>query len=99
MSLFKTKELWFQTNPHEENFAVHSLAFFPSTDLISNSSNIDLILSASLNGVLRLYHVLPNINVTDAEQSEKPNSLLLETSMNFPILQLEVGNFSRYVIY
>ena len=99
MSLFKTKEIWTQSNHTEENFSVKSLAFFPSTDLISNSSNIDLILSASLNGVLRLYHVLPNINVTDAEQSEKPNSLLLETSMNFPILQLEVGNFSRYVIY
>ena len=97
MSLFKTKEIWTQSNHTEENFSVKSLAFFPSTDLISNSPYTDLIVTTSLSGVLRLYNVSPNFSNEDVEQqADSPNSLLLETSLEMPILQIDVGKFSRY---
>ena len=101
MSLFKTKEIWTQSNHTEENFSVKSLAFFPSTDLISNSPYTDLIVTTSLSGVLRLYNVSPNFSNEDVEQQTDaaPNSLLLETSLEMPILQIDVGKFSRWVSY
>ena len=101
MSLFKTKEIWTQSNHTEENFSVKSLAFFPSTDLISNSPYTDLIVTSSLSGVLRLYNVSPNFSNEDVEQQTDaaPNSLLLETSLEMPILQIDVGKFSRWVSY
>ena len=99
MSLFKTKEIWTQSNHTEENFSVKSLAFFPSTDLISNSPYTDLIVTTSLSGVLRLYNVSPNFSNEDVEkQADTANSLLLETSLEIPILQIDVGKFSRWVI-
>ena len=100
MSLFKTKEIWFQPgNPLEEAFSVNSLSFFPSNDLVTNDSgNTDLILTASLNGILRLFHVIPSATSDsdiEPQNVDKASSLLLETSMNQPILQIDVGNFSR----
>ena len=62
MSLFKTKEIWTQSNHTEENFSVNSLKFFPSTDLISNIPYNDLILTTLLNEVPRLYNGLLNFS-------------------------------------
>jgi hypothetical protein len=96
MSLFKTKELWSVKNPPNETYSVTSLTFYPSTNLIAASNNTDLILSASLEGNLRLFHVVPNDQDVDQETSNASN-LLLETNLKAPILQIEVGRLSRYV--
>jgi hypothetical protein len=95
MSLFKTKELWSVKNPPNETYSVTSLTFYPSTNLIAASNNTDLILSASLEGNLRLFHVVPNDQDVDQETSNASN-LLLETNLKAPILQIEVGRLSRY---
>ena len=95
MSLFKTKELWSVENLHNnESFSASSLAFFPSTDLITNSAYTDLIFTASLEGFLRLFHVVPNASEEQLDNAAKASNLLLEVNLNQPILQIEVGNLS-----
>ena len=91
MSLFKTKELWSAPNPPNETFCARSLALFPSETLIASRFKSDLILTASLEGTLRLFHVILN----QEGDSEAAKSLLLETNLKMTILQVAVGKFSR----
>ena len=88
MSLFKTKELWTFTNSEasSENYTSRSLAFFPSENILTSKFKTSLIFTASVEGKLRLYHVVL--------QSVNSEGLLLELDLKFPILQIEVGHFS-----
>ena len=90
MSLFKTKELWTFTNSeasNSENYTSRSLAFFPSENILASKFKTSLILTASVEGRLRLYHVVLQ-SVSNSE------GLLLELDLKLPILQIEVGHFS-----
>ena len=95
MSLFKTRELWSVTNPPNETYASRSLALYPSENLVECKFKSDLILTASLEGILRMFSVILYPNNEDANSSA--NNLLLETNLKLPILQVAVGNFSRLV--
>ena len=94
MSLFKTRELWSTSNPPNETFGTRSLALFPSENLTDSKFKSDLILTASLEGTLRLFNVILNFD-ENKEENNLAKFLLLETSLKVPILQLAVGNFSR----
>ena len=101
MSLFKTRDLWSVSHPPNETYTSRHLAFFPSEHLISSKFRTDLILTASLEGTLRLFHVILEVSPDEGSASEAteaaPHHLLLETNLEQPILQLAVGHFSRYV--
>ena len=92
MSLFKTRELWSVTNPPNETYASRSLALYPSENLVECKFKTDLILTASLEGILRMYNVILHPN---EDANSTANNLLLETNLKLPILQVAVGNFSR----
>lgn len=92
MSLFKTRELWSVPNSPNETFTPRNLALLPSENLVDCKFKSDLILTASVEGTLRLFHVILHPQIQDESAS---NSLLLETHLNLPILQVSVGNFSR----
>ena len=87
MSLFKTKELWSFTNSTNENYTSRSLAFFPSENVLASKFRTSLIFTASVEGQLRLYHPIL--------QASNSDGLLLELDLKLPILQIDVGNFSR----
>ena len=104
MSLFKTRELWSVSHPPNETYTARHLCFLPSENLVTSKFKADLILSASLEGTLRLFHVIlqaPQEAEDEEEVAPEHNSahhdLLLETNLQLPILQVAVGNFSRYV--
>ena len=94
MSLFKTRELWSVTNPPNENYNSRSLALYPSEDLVECKFKSDLILTASLEGTLRMFHVILH---PEEDANSTANNMLLETNLKLPILQVAVGNFSRLV--
>ena len=87
MSIFKTKELWSYSNANSETYTTRSLAFYPSENILPSKFKTSLIFTASVEGNLRLFHAV----------LQEPNSdgLLLELDLKLPILQIEVGKFSR----
>lgn len=95
MSLFKTRELWSLSNPPNESYNRRSLAFLPSENLLDTKFISDLILTTSLEGTLRLFHVILNVNEEENGANQTAYNLLLETNLGLPILQVAVGRFSR----
>ena len=102
MSLFKTREWWAYDSGAgpEELYSSNSLAIQPFKHLTGNNTN--LVITGSLTGVLRIFNpALRNISSNDKDdqgKKGKPNSsvdLLLEANLKSPILEIEVGQFSR----
>ena len=88
MSIFKTKELWSYSNANSETYTTRSLAFYPSENILPSKFKTSLIFTASVEGNLRLFHAVL--------QESNSDGLLLELDLKLPILQIEVGKFSRY---
>lgn len=108
MSLFKTKEWWSYDSGAgpEELYSSNSLAIHPFKHLTGTNTN--LIITGSLTGIVRIFNpAVSNVHHDgDAKESEKhikgqsessPSSvyLLLEANLKSPILEIEVGQFSR----
>ena len=66
-----------------------------SEDLVDCKFKSDLILTASLEGTLRMFHVILH---PEEDANSTANNMLLETNLKLPILQVAVGNFSRLVL-
>lgn len=108
MSLFKTKEWWSYASGAgpEELYSSNSLAIHPFKNLTGTNTN--LIITGSLTGIVRIFNpALTNENNDDdAKENEKQTKgqsessassvcLLLEANLKSPILEIEVGQFSR----
>ena len=106
MSLFKTREWWRYDSGSgsEELYSSNSLAIQPFKHLTGNNTN--LIITGSLTGVLRIFNPAFRIrgkvdNAKDEGTTGQSNSssssvdLLLEANLKSPILEIEVGQFSR----
>ena len=108
MSLFKTKEWWSYDSGAgpEELYSSNSLAIHPFKDLTGTNTN--LIITGSLTGVVRIFNpALRNVNNDEqgtenekhikGQSESSPSSvyLLLEANLKSPILEIEVGQFSR----
>ena len=111
MSLFKTKEWWTYDSggaATEELYSSNSLAIHPFKHLTGSSTN--LIITGSLTGIVRIFNPASrktNVKNEEQGQNDKGHSndtsssadLLLEANLKSPILEVEVGLFSRYVLY
>lgn len=107
MSLFKTKEWWSYDSGAgpEELYSSNSLAIHPFKHLTGTNSN--LIITGSLTGILRIFNPALRSNVKNDEnnknniKSQRNTSssvdLLLEANLKSPILEIEVGQLSRYI--
>lgn len=89
MSLFKSRDWWSTTVGEEEEFDHGCLC----VSNIDNSSNqIDKIIIGSYHGILRIFN--PKPTKVDGEWSAfKAEDVLLESSLQSPILQIEAGKF------
>ena len=108
MSLFKTKEWWSYNSGAgpEELYSSNSLAVHPFKHLTGTNSN--LIITGSLTGIVRIFNpaLRGNVGKEEADKSKNdskrnPSSstsidLLLEANLKSPILEIEVGQLSRY---
>ena len=105
MSLFKTREWWTYNSGAgpEELYSSNSLAIHTFKHLTGNNTN--LIITGSLTGVVRIFN--PALQAQSSRSSnekedrtERLNSsssqdLLLEANLKSPVLEIEVGQFSR----
>ena len=58
----------------------------------------DLILTGSLSGNIRIYNPYPVQN-EGSDQTSGPENLILETNLGKPILHIETGRLSRYLLF
>ena len=105
MSLFKSKEWWsFDSGAGpEELYSSNSLAIHPFKHLTGTNTN--LIITGSLTGVVRIFNPALQSGGTNKKENEKHDKnlpdnpsladLLLEANLKSPILEIEVGQFSR----
>ena len=107
MSLFKTKEWWSYDSGAgpEELYSSNSLAIHSFKHLTGTNSN--LIITGSLTGIVRIFNPAIRGDVKDKGAGKRSNKnhlnssssssadLLLEANLKSPILEVEVGQFSR----
>ena len=105
MSLFKTKEWWSYDSggSPDDLYSSNSLAIHPFKHL--TGSNTSLVITGSLKGIVRIFNPAlrcassdDETNKQDLKGSSKSSSsvdLLLEANLKSPILEIEVGQFSR----
>ena len=86
MSLLSTQERWGVTCGHGEEFDKGSLATLGPTSQFDDSRTI--VFSASTSGVVRAYN--PEAKGYDE------NDLMVETDLNLPVLQIEIGKFDEF---
>ena len=111
MSLFKTKEWWSYDSGAgpEELYSSNSLAIHPFKHLAGTNSN--LIITGSLTGIVRIFNPALRNKVKNEGTDETKNELrgnpsasssvdlLLEANLKSPILEIEVGQLSRYITF
>lgn len=89
MSLFKARDWWSTTVGEEEEFDQGCLCVAN----IDNSSNeLDKIIIGSYHGILRIFNPKPT-KIDGGWSGFRPEDVLLESSLQSPVLQIEAGKF------
>lgn len=89
MSLFKARDWWSTTVGEEEEFDQGCLCVAN----IDNSPNeLDKIIIGSYHGILRIFNPKPT-KIDGGWSGFRPEDVLLESSLQSPVLQIEAGKF------
>lgn len=92
MSLFKTRELWSASCDND----LYDLGCLRVANLGVNKNKFNSIISGSYNGFLRIYNPSQAKEAsTEHSSSFKMHDLVSETAFPAPIIQIEVGRFSK----
>ncbi|KAL4217063.1 Protein PTHB1 [Mactra antiquata] len=89
MSLFKCRDWWSTSVGEEEEFDLGCLCV---TNIDNNPNELDKIIIGSYYGILRIFSPKPT-RVDGGWSGFKPEDVLLESSLQMPILQIEAGKF------
>ena len=92
MSLFKTRELWATSCDND----LFDLGCLKVANIGVNKKTQNSIITGSYNGFMRIY------NPSDPKENEgnasfMAHDMIAEISFQAPIIQIEVGNFVKYV--
>jgi Bardet-Biedl syndrome 9 protein len=91
MSLFKTRELW-STSCDNDLF---DLGCLKVANLGVNKNKFNSIIIGSYNGFLRIYNPSEQVSKENTSDSFKAHDLVCEMSLPAPIIQIEIGRFSK----
>lgn len=95
MSLFKTRELWSASCDND----LFDLGCLRVANLGINKKKYNSIITGSYNGFLRIYNPPENSAKEDStdntSSSFKAHDLVSETAFPAPIIQIEIGRFSK----
>ncbi|KAL3855651.1 hypothetical protein ACJMK2_014858 [Sinanodonta woodiana] len=89
MSLFKARDWWSTTVGEEEEFDQGCLCV---ANIDNSTEEIDKIIIGSYHGILRIFNPQPS-REESGSSGYKPSDVVLESSLQNPILQLEAGKF------
>ena len=95
MSLFKTRDFWSASCDND----LFDLGCLRVANLGINKKKNNSIVIGSYNGFLRIYNpseIESNENITDKNNSSfKAHDLVCEQAFPAPIIQIEIGRFSK----
>ncbi|XP_070570389.1 protein PTHB1-like isoform X2 [Ptychodera flava] len=84
MSLFKGRDWWYVNAGADEEYDQGCLCV---ANIDNSSSGLDKVIVGSYHGFLRIY--LPE----HCKEGSRPKDVMLETQLQYPILQIEAGRF------
>ncbi|XP_077870284.1 protein PTHB1-like [Saccoglossus kowalevskii] len=84
MSLFKARDWWYVNAGVDEEFDQGCLCV---GNVDNNANGLDKIIVGSFHGFLRIYQP------ESCKDGSKAKDVLLETQLQYPILQVEAGRF------
>lgn len=90
MSLFKARDWWSTTVGEDEEFDHGCLCV---ANLDNSEDELDKIIIGSYHGILRIFNPRPT-KTDDGWSGYRPEDVMLEYSLQHPILQIEAGKFA-----